>query len=178
MMLQDSVWNFARRLVAPALLDEEAFNWRYVYAYPTDCLSINKIIPNIEIIEAGSAEDDVSCIQWTKALERAIASMPSVNYQVYNNGTTKVLLCNEPTIRLDYRARITDPNRMTPQFRTALAMFLASFIAVPIAGAEQGKIFRGEALEIYTGLLSMANINNSNEGKQEEPESEYILARL
>lgn len=180
-MLEDSVWNFARRIAAPAVISGgEEFNWRYVYAIPPDCLRINKVIPNIEIIEAPAEgdTDTTSALQITKALEQVIASLPAVNYQVYNNGTTKVLLCNEPAIRIDYRSRITDPNRMPPQFRTALSMFLASFLAVPLAGATEGPKLRAEALTLYQGILDMANINNSNEGQQEPPESEYILARL
>jgi hypothetical protein len=172
------VWNFARRVVAPALLSGgEEFNWSYVYAYPTDCLHINKIIPNVEIIQAGDPTNTQSNVMFTKALERAIADLPEVNYEIYNDGTTKVILCNEPAIRIDGRWRITDVNRMTPQFRLTLAMFLASFVAVPLAGATEGPKLRAEALELYAGLLQMANVNNSNEGKQEEATSEYLLAR-
>jgi hypothetical protein len=179
-MLANTVWNFARRIIALAVLDEEVFNWRYVYAYPVDCLHINNVIPDIELIaSATDTEGFVSpvAMRMDDPLARKLAQMPKVPYQVMNNGATRIVVCNEPNARIDYRAKVTDVNRMTQEFRMGLASLIASNIAVPIAGVKDGLALKKEALQMYGMYVTDASINNSNEGYKEPAESEYITCR-
>jgi hypothetical protein len=179
MMLEDSIWNFARRISALALLaDETVFNWRYVYAYPTDCLHITKVIPNIELVRAAEEGDESpTSMRLNDELWQWLAKIPSVPYEVMNNGTTKIIVCNEPDARISYRSRITDVNRFTPQFQIALSSLIASFIAVPLAGVGEGRKLKQDALDSYAGIVNMANINNSNEGYTAEPDSDFVTCR-
>jgi hypothetical protein len=180
-MLANTVWNFSRRIVALAQLsEEEVFNWRYVYAYPVDCLHINRVIPNIQLIESDDGTGGIvspTSTRMNDPLANRLAQIPSVEYMVMNNGTTKVIVCNEPNARIDFRARIIDVNRMTEEFRMALAALIASFIAVPIAGVKDGMALKKEAQTLYSVMVNDAGINNSNEGFKLPAESDYVTCR-
>lgn len=180
-MLENSVWNFARRIAALAQLSNETvFNWRYVYAYPTDCLHIVKIIPNIQLVESddgsGGSISPVAA-RMNEPLWTRLAQIPAIEYEVMTTGSTQIIVCNEPAARILYRSKITDPNKMPTQFRAALALYLASYIAIPLAGETIGKSLRAEALLLYRETLLNAEISNVNEGYKEPAESEYITVR-
>lgn len=180
MMLETTVWNFARRITALAVLsDQTVFNWRYVYAYPTDCLHIGKVIPNIELVTPADDGTDTSptSLRLNDELNRWLASIPEIDYEVMNNGTTKIIVCNEPNARIDYRSRVTDVNRFTSEFRMALASLIAARIAVPLAGVGEGRKLKEDALNEYFNWIGSAGVNNGNEGHQTEPESEFITVR-
>lgn len=175
-MLQDSPWQFAGSIKPLAVLVAELFNWAYVYQYPVDCLRINRLIPNFEAI---NAENRVSGLYYPYRDEDIyrLTPDPVIEYKVYNLNGSRVIGCNYSDIRIDYRARITDPNLFSTNFILALSHLLAAEIAVPIAGVEQGRLLRQDSLAMYESYINAGIVNELNEQSKEIAESEYITIR-
>lgn len=179
-LLEDNPWGFATKIAPLAVLgSEDIHNWVYVYQYPSDCLYIERLILNYERYDSDVTTN-------TGALRhRLIEDLytpdlgAQVRYEIFNveepNG--KVIAANEPELLIEYRFRVTDPNRFTMAFIEALAAYLASKIAIAIVGAELGRQFRKDALDEYVMLLSAAVSNSKNEEYIEPVDSDFILVR-
>ena len=153
-------WQFAHKVKPLSLLTLESFNWGYVYQYPSDCLKINKLLLNY----AGIRDDTFGTHQ-------------KVEYEIQIIDDVKVIVSNAPDLRVDYRAKIEDPNLFTNEFKMTLSHLMASEIAVPIVGAEMGRQLRSDSFQIYTRYLNAAIASNSNERHTAIPESEFISVR-
>ena len=177
-VLEEVSWNFSQKISALALLTDEIFNWAYTYSYPTDCLKINNIIPNISVVTptGGAGSSTASRLNDTRIPN--LDNLPKVEYKVMLNGSDKkVIVCNEAEARIYYRAKVTNPTLFDNQVVGAISHLLASHLAIPIAGAKEGRAMRDDELSLYSGYINSAGINNANEGHQDEPDSDWILAR-
>ena len=128
-MQRDAPWGFTRKIDALAVLeDEDVFNWVYVYAYPNDCLYIERLILNYE--EFGSVDGAIR----TRQLEDIYAPDlgAQVKYDTLNVGDPngRVIVANDVDLRIEYRSRVTDPNKFDPMFIEAFASLLASKLAI------------------------------------------------
>ncbi len=100
-LLRAHKWNFNKRLVLLARLSTApAFGFDYAYALPSDWIRTYSLHDN----DAGTG------------------SVPFEEAEVDGVGA---LLCSVETAYLKYGYALTDPNRMTPDFRTAFAHSLA-----------------------------------------------------
>lgn len=158
-LFEDVAWQFAHKVKSLSLLTLESFEYKYVYAYPSDCLKINKLLLNYQ-----QGRD-------------VFGASEKVEYEIQNIDDTKVIVSDHPDLRIDYRAKIKDPNLFTTQFVMTLAHLLASEIAVPIVGAEMGRSLRSDSFQIYQRYLNAAIASNSNERHIRTPESEFITVR-
>ena len=173
MLLKDAPWGFNTKVAPLALLATvDIFNWSYAYQYPSDCLHVNKLILNIEAYAQG---DGITRLRYPGEvipdLER------QVKYDVMNESNNKVIVANEPDLRINYRATITDPNLFDRTFIIALSWLMASELAIPVAGGETGRALRSDALKIYQSYLSSAVAADLNQEFVEQPESEFIQVR-
>jgi hypothetical protein len=159
-LFEDVAWSFAHAVKPLSLLTLESFSWGYVYQYPTDCLRVNKLIPNLK-----GVRDDTFGYEG------------KVEYEIQNIDDVKVIVSDLAELRIDYRMLVTDPNKFTNQFKLTLAYLLASGIAVPIVGAEMGRQLRSDSYQIYTQYLAAASASNSNQQRSVVPESEFITIR-
>lgn len=175
-MLQDSQWQFATSIKPLSLTTTEVFNWAYVYQYPSDCLYINRLIRNCAQISQPA--------NGSSAASRGIdTSLPvvdldqQIDYRVYNVDGQRVIVANEPDLRIDYRVKITDPNMFSTNFVMALSHLLSAEMAVPIVGAEKGRAFRADSLKMYESYIASGVANELNEQYSRVPDSEYITVR-
>jgi len=173
-VLEDAPWNFAHKLKALAVLTDEIFNWAYVYQYPSDCLRINHLVINWEAIN-NSNSAVASRIYDLETL--AITDPPKVKYKVYNIDGNKVIAANDSELRVDYRAKITDPNLYSFSFMEAMSYLIASKVAVAVTGKDAGRALRKDNLQLYQAYLETALTGNANEEQFDVPESESILVR-
>lgn len=173
-LLREAPWQFAHKIEILALTTEDIFNWAYAYTYPIDCISINRLILNIEEIESGGSSAVSRRIHPDL---RQINFNQQVKYQILNQGGTKLILSNETELRVDYRARITDVNIFDSQFTQALVYLMASALAVPIVGAELGMKLRQQNYQIYQQQLASALASDLNEQHHPTPESDYVDVR-
>jgi hypothetical protein len=179
LILKKASWGFARKISALAVLDQPVFNWSYTYAYPLDCIHVNNVIPDIEYHPAVDPDEELTLSPTALRLSDTVSppSWPKVQYQVMKGTAQKIIVSNEPRLRIDYRAKITDPNQFDPTFTSALIHLLSSFLAVPILGVEMGQKMKREQLEIYNYMVEEAEVDNANERHRETPESEFITCR-
>lgn len=176
-VLTEVAWGFNNKLTALAELSElTIFDWAFVWAYPSDCLSINRLVRNIQTVSSQSGESAV-VHRFDDVRFRTPRDLPAVEYDVMNEGGTKVIVTKEGCMRVNYRKKVTDPNLMPVNLRMAISSLLASYIAVPIAGVKDGRQLKTDALALYTVWLTKAGDQDANESFQEPQESDYILAR-
>jgi len=176
--LKELAWQFNRKIVALALLEEvEVLNYAFAYAYPTDCLKIQRIL---------TAADEVSTTSTTSTCRhrgdrrgfRALRGpTQQVPYEVFNFSDVKVIGANCSDIRIDYSSRVRDPNLFSEDFIMAFSYLLSAELAIPIVGAELGRALRRDSLELYQQYLASAIADDINDKYTERRDSEYVSIR-
>ena len=173
--LREGPWMFNRKIMPLASVTTEVFNWAYAYSYPLDCLKIRRMIGAYEEIPAGSA-DVASRILDSRVLPNK-GYRRQIPYEVFNFDDEKVIGSDQPDLRIDYAAKITDPNIFSDDFVMALAYLLSAELAIPIVGAELGRALRGDSLQIYGTYLATALALDQNDQYLTPKESEYVTVR-
>lgn len=176
-VLTEVDWGFNTKLAPLAELSSVTiFDWAYVWAYPTDCLSVNRLVRNVQSVESQSGQSAVAQ-RFNDTRFRTPRDLPPVEYNVMNEDGTKVIVTKEACMRVNYRKRITDPNLMTVNSRMAISQLLASYIAVPLVGVKDGRVLKTDALALYNAWITKAGDQDGNEQYQEPQESDYITVR-
>ncbi|MCK4518441.1 hypothetical protein KAT92_06695 [Candidatus Babeliales bacterium] len=168
-------WGFNHKIRALSVLTTEVFNWVYAYQYPTDCLKINRLVGAHE--ELSNTDADVVSRLLDSQLLPIRDTQPIVSYELFNFDDNKVIGANEADLRIDYTAKITDPNLFSDDFILALSHLLASELAIPLIGAEVGRQLRSDSLQMYKEYLHAAIADDMNEGDFTPPLSEYETIR-
>lgn len=174
-LLREIPWQFNRKIRALAVLTTEVFNWAYAYQYPVDCLKIHRIIPAYEELPGNDA-DVISRLIDTQILPVRNLRV-QVPYEVFNFSDNKVIGANMTELRIDYAAKVTDPNLFSDDFIMALSHLLAAEIAVPIVGVEQGRQLRSDSMQMYEAYLASAVAADLNDEYHEPMESDFITIR-
>lgn len=159
-VLADFPWPFASRYVSLARLsDEPIVQYRFAYAYPTDCLFAQRIVP-----EGGAPKRSQERIPF------------EIDYTL--SGNTKRILCSEETPILKYTARVTNTVVFSAPFVSALAWRMASEVGLPLSA--QANLIQA-ATNSYAKAISEAKAHSFNEG-QEDPiypdDSELVMVRF
>ena len=167
LMLRSHSFNFSRKVVGLALLSNvSVFNWVYAYQYPPDCLFVEKMIRNNALYSV--SVNDL----------RSASILDSVDHEVMMAGTVKVILANEPQLRIKYRSRVTNYELFDPIFVQAFTRLLAANIAVHIIGVKEGRAIKSDMLNEYEVYISQSVSDDTNEQYREPAASEFELARL
>jgi hypothetical protein len=128
-------WDFAQRWGALAQLPASpTTDWLYAYAWPTDCLQINRILSGAGRIEAAP-----------------------VAFACGNSGGQSLVLTDQPDAVADYTIRVTDASQYPPDFVMALSMYLASLICPALSvkfDVAQG--LRAEYKRLITAAITSA----------------------
>jgi hypothetical protein len=173
--LTELAWGFNRKLRALSVLTTEIFNWAYAYQYPTDCLKIHRLVGSYE--ELANADADVVSRLIDSQLLPISDLRNKVAYEVFNFDNNKTIGANETELRIDYSAKVTDPNLYTDDFILALSHLLSSELAIPLIGAKTGRELRSDSLTIYKQYLDAAMANDLNDQHVDPPESEFVTIR-
>ena len=156
-VLADADWNFAVKRVTLADTGSAPSDWKYAYAYPTDCLRI------IDIMLPG--------------VRNPSADM-RVQYSVGANdtGTGKLIYSDLAAAEMKYVARITEVNMYDSIFTEALSWRLAASINMQLTGnADLAKY----CMQMYSSIIASALAHSMNESQEPvQPESEMTVARL
>lgn len=179
-LLSNAPWQFAHKVTTLALTQIESFNWAFTYQYPSDALRINRLVLNIQEIEQGGSP------AVSRLFDPQLRELPNqqVKYEIrlapeVNDPTksVKVITANEKELRVDYRARVTDPNLFDSEFYMCLSHLLASELAVPVVGGKLGREFRSDEVALYQGYLNSAIESDLNEQYHPQQESEFVTVR-
>lgn len=176
-MLNDMGWQFSHKIEPLALLVEEIFNWAYAYQYPSDCHQINRLVGAYEELSGEVDASQLVSQLRDDQLRTRDELRHQIPYEIFNVAGNLVIGSNEPDLRIDYRAEITDPNLFSPPFVLALSHLLASEIAIPIVGAETGRGLRSDSLQLYKQYFAGALSSDMNEQYHPPGDSEYVNIR-
>jgi len=171
MVLESVPWQFATKIVSLAQLTNVAiFNYAYAYQYPNDCLKIKRLIINWETVNRTDS-------QFYGTRLPAMNTEAPVPYQIFNEGGVRVIATNYSDMRIEYTSRVTDTNLFSNQFIMALSHLLASELAIPIVGANEGRNFKSDSLKQYSMMIKAAAAGMMNEQYAMMPDSEFITVR-
>lgn len=172
--LRETSWQFNRKIKALASVDVDIFNYANAYQYPVDCLVVHRLMGEHE--EVTSSSDVVSQVIDSRLIP--IANLRSqIPYEVFNFGDSKVIGCNSDGIRIDYGAKITDPNLFSDDFILALSHLLASELAMPLVGGDLARSLRSDELTLYTEYINSATAHDLNDQFLGNAESEFVTVR-
>jgi hypothetical protein len=101
-----------------------------------------------------------------------------VEYEILNFDGNMVIASKEPELRADYRAKVTNPGLFDSLFIQTIVHLLASEIAIPIVGVENGRVLRSDSLKVYSQYLESAIAANLNEQYHPILDSELITVRV
>lgn len=174
-VLTELPWIFNRKIRALSVLTTDIFNWAYAYQYPTDCLKIHRLVGAHE--ELSNADADVVSRLLDSQLLPLKDLRSQVPYEVFNFDDNKTIGANESELRVDYAAKVTDPNLFSTDCILAISHLLAAEIAIPIVGAELGRQLRSDSLQIYKQYLDAAMANDLNDGYDTPALSEFETIR-
>lgn len=85
----------------------------------------------------------------------------SVEYDEDHQLEDGAIMANSDALYIKYIYRVTDPNRFSPLFRSALVARLAAELAVPIANDDKA---RETYIKEYDNLLSSARNSSASQG--------------
>jgi hypothetical protein len=174
-LLAELPWGFGRKLKALSVLTTEIYNWSIAYQYPTDVLKIHRLVGAHE--ELANADADVVSRLLDSQLLPLKDLRQQIPYEVFNFDNNKVIGSNEVNLRIDYSAKVTDPNLFPPDFIMALSHLLAAELAIPLIGAEAGRLLRSDSLTMYNEYLNSAIANDLNEQYDTPALSEFETIR-
>lgn len=174
--LRELPWQFNRKLRALSPVTTEVFNWAYAYQYPVDCLKIHRLVGAYEEIPNGS--NDVA----SRLLDSRVMSLKDLRrqipYEVFNFNDDKTIGSDQPELRIDFSAKVTDPNLFSDDFIIALSYLISSEVAIPIVGAELGRALRNDSLQLYKQYMASAIATDQNDQYFTPGESDFVTVRM
>ena len=152
-VLADFPWNFAGKSVTLAKQSATPDEWEFGYTYPVDSLKIRYVYPDSKLRH----------LQDPTPFEVGLAA-----------DSTKSIFSNLDLARARYTIQLTNVNQFDAHFVTALSWYIASEIAIPIAGTSKGRVLADRAAKGYANAIAAAYSANANEdepGPPRDPES-------
>lgn len=176
-LIESYEWRFTNKVAGLALLTEEPDKWAYSYAYPSDCLSIRRLIPEYSVT-IGNNNEILYRNEYFNQRELELSGI-KVPYEVaINDDGSQAIWTNETNAYVQYDFDQTNTGRFPQAFVVALAHLLASYIAVPIMGNEAGSKKSIEQMQKFEGAIIKATANNAIEQyKGKQSDSEMIRCR-
>ncbi len=194
-MLQQAFWNFARKTATLSLLKQApgtpgfsgtqsttwnssypAPPWLYEYAYPSDCLQLQYLLPQITTGWTG----DVPLFGADVITSGPIWNSPAVPFAIGSdtdaggNDITVILTSQYQAIGV-YNRRITNPSLFSSQFVSAFQCLLAARIAIALTGDKQ---LANGMINQANGLILQARVADGDEGLTvQDPPTDWIQAR-
>jgi len=119
----DCDWGFA---TAFAQLAEVADNpnpeYPFAYAVPNDCMRVRRIVN--PVFPQGV---------WPAGMHCQMPELPRIQFRIINGSSQRLISTNVSPATLEYTLKVESPEMFDPIFVSALAWYLASQIAGPLA---------------------------------------------
>lgn len=157
-LLEFHSWSFAnKRIPLAAIVNDRTTEWSFAYALPDDCATPLKMVPGfgstVDIAYYGPWGDwERRGFPWDMGLGRFYDVEGSTLYSHIENAT------------LDYVSRDTAVTSMTAMFARALALELASRIAMPIKKSRDLKGDLIKQAEVAKQRAIAADMNRQPQG--------------
>lgn len=154
--LRDYPWPFATKIADLALVEEDPNDeWQYSYRMPSDALRLNRILSGLRNDNAQSR----------------------VPYRVVRDDVGLLIYTDQEDAEIEYVMRETDPTRYPADFRMALSLRLAAYIAPRLTAGDPYKL-GDRALNLHRLEIQKAEASAVNEEQAEQlPDSEFMRER-
>jgi len=154
--LKDHDWSFAWKEATLNLIEENPLDeWGYSYRYPTDALTIRRIV-------SGQQCDTLDSV---------------VPFVIGSDSSGKLIYTDRSEARVQYTFDVDNVDLYTPRFTLALSFQLAYYIAPRITGGDPFKA-KADMLTQYKMELGSGTRNNMNEERRgNRSDSEFIRTR-
>jgi hypothetical protein len=161
-VLRAAHWNFARKQIPLTLLQDATQGgtpqspWLYEYAYPSDCLLLRYIMPQVMAnpVSGNGTPSSVGAIGPT------VKFLLSTDQDSNGNPIT-VILTNQPQAVGVYTFRNTNVQMFDPLFVQCLVAFVAARVCIPLTG---DKNMMKDMLGLASQYSKDAQSKNGNEG--------------
>jgi len=154
--LEAHSWGFNTvRTSAPAVLVNPQPGWSFAYAKPDDCLRVLKVIRGSFANEWWAIPSE----QFTRETEEMTG--------------TEIVLTNVENATLVYQRTVEDTAAFPPQFVSALAWLLASYLAGPVVKGDAGRKAGQACYNAWlteSGKAATMDANQSKTRRQYQPE--------
>ena len=176
-LLQGHDWNFARKRLTLAVIDDERNRpeWKYQYAYPTDCLQGRKILPVNSSTNAALLYSERVKVQYP-LVPFEVAVLPSTGLS--GSVDQKVVWTNKEDAVLEYTYNQENPAFFSEDFSMALSWQLAKFIAKPITNKTSVEDRAISQANHFTLVARASNMNERREPKQSEQPNAFTSAHF
>jgi hypothetical protein len=162
--LKDAPFPFSRKYSLLARSGTDPIKWKYRYVYPNDCLALRYIFPTLD-----NAYEVETIRKYARETKHA--------YEIAIDETgEKTILTDVEDAAVEYTVDVDNPKFFDASFVSFFAWGIAGEIALPLS---RDVSFAQNAFSMYEKEMSMAIAAALNEETQEDqPESEFVLARL
>lgn len=156
MVFREHNWGFATKTQSLSLVaSNPTTEWNYSYAYPSNCMRINKIL-------SGTSFD---------------TRESRIDYRKVNNGSQVLLYCNLASAVAEFVEYTEDTTLYPVDFKMGFSFLLAYFICPSLSKGDPFKI-KNEMYNQYLNIISRAKANELNEEQWPKvPEAEMIRGR-
>lgn len=144
-VLRDFPWGFATKEIPLALTPDFSPQWRYVYAYPVDCVHMRRVLP-----------------------KEIVCNNLSEKYSIMFIGNNKRVCSNLADAYGEYTSKNIQPEEYDPQFTAAFAWRLAADLAMSLTARTD---LIQMATSAYDNLINRAKTQSAREGLEETPYS-------
>lgn len=161
----DCDWGFATAFVQLAeVVDNPSPEYSHAYAVPTDCMRVRRIV------NPGWPQG-----AWPAGLDCNAPQVQRIPFRIINGASQRLISTSVSPATLEYTLKVESPEMFDPIFVSALAWYLASQIAGPLA--KEASIAQACKAE-YQDEVRMAAAASLNEGvTQYQGESSFITGR-
>jgi len=153
--LRSCDWAFATQIVALAeIANETVTGWDYLYAYPSNCLRVRKVINSA-----------------TSLTEEP----PKFRELLSPTTSAKALASDLESASAEFTYKVTDTTLYDSAFVSAFSYLLAAKLAQTLTGNTQ---LAGQMMNIYMALVSDARrLNSTEDNDKPHTSSPYLDAR-
>lgn len=155
-VLSKFAWPFATRFVALGLVEEDPTSeWAYSYRYPSDALSIRRIL-------SGARTD---------------SRASRVAYRIASDATGLLIYTDYEDAEVEYTVDITNAASFPDDFAEALSYRMAASMAPRLTGGDPFGLGAKAEVKYKASIASAAGSSFNEEQPDLPPESEFILER-
>jgi hypothetical protein len=174
-MLDGHDWNFTTMRQTLALIQENYFQWRYVYAVPGIANTVLSVQPQAQYTNANGTV----FLPWFYEhfpMEFELNATRDFSIEMVND--KMCILSNTKNAVARFTTMQVKPGQFPALFTDALAWKLASMLAGPVIKGDEGRAMAQKCLAAHVNFLGQAKTTDANQKKdQTEAIPSGILAR-
>lgn len=155
-VLSEGNWQFRKQTKRLTLIDQETVNdklvrpthWSYMYAYPTDVVKVIGVMSDLQEYIGFWFDDEI----------RHYSGF--TEFELMQGKNDKVIVTNCPDAIACFNLKTTDITQLSDVLVTSVVHYLASKIAMPIVGGDEGRALKRDNLQEYKMVIKTAKTHD------------------